>query len=152
MTCSPKLNFQTEVEKAKLKCEYYTAKPALRIFPIKVEMLSESPLILKFHDVLSETNIQTLLSSADKLERSAVLDNVSEDDSKNYVSAVRTSVESRIQNPMWRLTKLIEDITGLVVAPWTASESYLVAQYAFGGHYDCHLDSVSSIRCSIEEP
>jgi hypothetical protein len=58
-------------------------------------------------------------------------------------STVRTSVEGWVYAQFPKLTKFIEALTGLVVMEPLASEAYLVASYAFGGHYDCHLDAVS---------
>jgi hypothetical protein len=134
---------QSEVEKARLKCESFTAKSALKISPIKMEMLSEYPFILQFHEVISETTIQTILSSSAEVHRSGVIFSSSSSQGEYSVSPVRTSVDSRVDDPMTGLTELIEDLTGLVAIPDTASETFVATQYAYGGHFFCHMDAVS---------
>ena len=108
-----------------------------------MEMLSKTPYIVQMYDVISESDMRDLRAeSRKKLKRSAVVD--TEKPGVVFESLVRTSVEGWVYKPYPKLSKFIEFVTGLSVEPVLSAEAYLVAEYAFGGHYDCHLDAVSS--------
>jgi hypothetical protein len=48
----------------KLKCRYISYHPALKIAPVKEELLHDDPPIWMFHDVITETQTQIMKSLA----------------------------------------------------------------------------------------
>ena len=133
---------QTEEENAMLYCWYETkSDPALYIYPIKSELLSKMPYIVQMYDVISESSIQDLRERSHSVMRRSKLTKDGNPGGRLDFST-RTSVDGWIYTPVPKLTKFIEVVTGLSVEPFLSSEAYVVAQYAFGGHFICHLDSV----------
>ena len=98
---------------------------------------------MQMYDFITESTLkQLMIQSRLLVKRSCVVD-VPGERGTEVVSSIRTSVESSVFNtPVPKLTKLIEAITGLSVEPQSSSDEYLVASYAFGGHYECHMDAV----------
>ena len=98
------------------------------------------------YELITENTIQNLLNfSQPTLSRSKVTKdyhNSDSDEEFGLILSTRTSVESYVYEPFPMLSKLIEATTGLSVTPFTSSEEFLVASYACGGHFDCHLDAV----------
>uniref|UniRef100_T1ILC5 procollagen-proline 4-dioxygenase n=1 Tax=Strigamia maritima TaxID=126957 RepID=T1ILC5_STRMM len=116
------------------------------INPIKVEVHSHDPLIITFHDVIYESEINFITEfSKPYLERSEVL-------AKN---GEREEIDTRISQTTWMFDdwgdeqtleklKIIIDrvsrITGLNVYGHHNSEPLQVVNYGIGGHYIPHTD------------
>ena len=97
------------------------------------------------YEIIPEKTTRKLLNiSQPAFTRSEVIEGEYKITSRT-ISPSRTSVETFIHEPFPMLTKLMEATSGLNVKPPTSSEASIVASYAFGGHFDCHVDAVRFI-------
>ena len=73
--------FITEEERSQLLCRYSSGRhPYLTIGPVKEEEIFLDPRIVIFHDLVSDTELETVRSlAAPSLERAAVLDPQTQD-------------------------------------------------------------------------
>ena len=93
------------------------------------------------YDVISESAIQDLRVRSHSVMKRSELTN---DGAPNVFDfSARASVDGWVYAPVPKLTKFIEVVTGLSVEPFLSAEPYSVVEYSFGGHFSCHLDSVS---------
>ncbi|XP_058444732.1 prolyl 4-hydroxylase subunit alpha-1-like [Malaya genurostris] len=123
---------------SKMRCRYeFGRTPFLRIAPFKLEEVSFDPLIEVYHDVLSDKEIEKLLSlGRPKIRRSMVGEN-----SNKEVSKSRTSQNGWLddgEHPLVRTVTLrTMDISGLDDKGF---ESLQINNYGIGGHYLPHYD------------
>ena len=126
-------------EDPRLKCRYINYNPYIYIAPVKEELLHIDPDIWIFHDVISNSEIETMKNLAvPKLKRAIV---------RNPVTGVMETVEYRVSKSAWltdnedpmlpHLTKLVESITNLTLS---TAEEWQIANYGIGGQYDPHFD------------
>ncbi|CDQ60907.1 unnamed protein product [Oncorhynchus mykiss] len=120
-----------------LRCRYSTGRgnPRLIYAPIKEEQEWDHPLIIRYHDLVSEREIETIKH----LSRSKVSD---------HVTGERFSAETRVAKSAWladednpvisRVTQRMADLTGLDME---AAEMLQVANYGIGGQYEPHFDN-----------
>lgn len=133
-------------EQKNLRCWYETKRtPYLTISPVKSELLSEHPVIVQYYDVLNSQWIEKIKASAARyLARSTV---INEATGGSKTAASRTSLNSWIadfyMDEYKKLPHIIHSITGMNVYDREECEELQVASYAFGGHYDVHMDAVS---------
>nr|XP_046159904.1 prolyl 4-hydroxylase subunit alpha-2-like [Oncorhynchus gorbuscha] len=125
-----------------LRCRYSTGRgnPRLIYAPIKEEQEWDHPLIIRYHDLVSEREIETIKHlSRSKLDRAKVSD---------HVTGERFSAETRVAKSAWladednpvisRVTQRMADLTGLDME---AAEMLQVANYGIGGQYEPHFDN-----------
>jgi len=126
-------------EDPRLKCRYINYNPYIYIAPVKEEQLHIDPDIWLFHDVISNSEIETMKKLAiPKLSRAIV---------RNPVTGVMETAEYRVSKSAWltddedpvlpHLTKLVESITNLTLI---TAEEWQIANYGIGGQYDPHFD------------
>ncbi|XP_038844431.1 prolyl 4-hydroxylase subunit alpha-2-like [Salvelinus namaycush] len=128
-----------------LRCRYSTGRgnPRLIYAPIKEEQEWDHPLIIRYHDLVSEKEIETIKHlSRSKLDRAKVSD---------HVTGERFSAETRVAKSAWladednpvisRVTQRMADLTGLDME---AAEMLQVANYGIGGQYEPHFDNKMS--------
>ena len=125
-----------------LNCFYWPTAlkhPALTLTRIKVEQAFAQPLLLLFHDVLSDREIQVIKElSGPRLRRATV---------QNSQTGALETAGYRISKSAWlknsdhevvdRVNKRIEDVVGLTAE---TAEELQVQNYGIGGHYDAHYD------------
>lgn len=122
-----------------LTCYYENQRhPYLHIAPVKTEVLSESPLVVQFYDLLSNSTIEKIKDdSLHKLALSEVVGSHVFD----YVVKYRSSVGSFLTHgDVPEFYKMSEIVSGLNVV--SAFEGPQVVEYVYGRFYDYHTDAV----------
>ncbi|XP_061396414.1 prolyl 4-hydroxylase subunit alpha-2-like [Musca vetustissima] len=128
---------KTPAEERELQCGYLVeTHPFLWLAPIKVEELHHDPLMVIFHDVLSDKEIETLKEMNHQIERATVIST-----NGSVVSNVRTSQSRFIpatKHPLLaKIDQRVEDMTNLNMR---YAEDHQFANYGIGGHYSEHFD------------
>ncbi|BFY98056.1 hypothetical protein BsWGS_01095 [Bradybaena similaris] len=129
---------------ARLRCSY--REVILPYYRFKMELVSVSPYVALFFDVITESEINSMIQFVnDKLARGFVVI-----DGKNTYVETRTSdlsfvtdKESAIAD---RLSRRVGAITYLDanhsdMDRFFSSDPFQVVNYGMGGHYDVHLDT-----------
>jgi hypothetical protein len=124
--------------------------PYLLIGPVKAELISFHPIIVRYHHLLTPNTVYKLKNSfTDSMERSRM--GAAE---VGIVNEYRTSVNTWIKD--WNLpayehmAPLLSAVTGLLVTE-PSSHELQIASYAVGGHYQVHQDAVrESYICSVK--
>lgn len=125
-----------------LNCFYLNTinkHPYLRYTRIKVEEAYKKPLILIYHDIMSDNEMETIKQLAlPRLKRATV---------QNHKTGKLEAAHYRISKSAWlkgtddqvvdRVNQRIEDISGLTV---DTAEELQVVNYGIGGHYEPHYD------------
>ncbi|XP_028424253.1 prolyl 4-hydroxylase subunit alpha-1 [Perca flavescens] len=131
----------TPRRQSRLFCRYYdnNRHPMYVIGPVKQEDEWDRPLILRYHDIVSDTEIERVKELAKPRLRRATI--------SNPVTGVLEPAHYRISKSAWlgafehpvvdRINQRIEDITGLDVS---TAEELQVANYGVGGQYEPHFD------------
>lgn len=134
---------KTATELSQLKCRYETHNnPFLKIAPFKVEELNLVPPIVRFHEIISDNEIEYMKNqSIPKFIRAGVVDNDADTSASRIVSGLRicqhTWLDYRNYSVVATLHQRLADMTGLSMVP---SEILQVANYGIGGHYAAHHD------------
>lgn len=134
--------------KQNTSCYYLNHKwdPYFAISPVKVELLSNYPRILQFHELVGSAGMSLIRSSvAWGPERAQVIE-----DGKGLVNQHRTSMHSWVfdteefQPQQWqvKMNTLIEKVLKLNIIKEGSSNMQVAAYGSLGGHYDCHHDAV----------
>ncbi|EDW15494.1 uncharacterized protein Dmoj_GI24862 [Drosophila mojavensis] len=128
----------TPSELRQLRCGYMTeTHPFLLLAPLKVEELSHDPLLVLFHDVIYQSEIDTLMRLAkNKIHRATVTGHNS-----SVVSNARTSQFTFLPKTRHKVLRTIDqrvaDMTDLHLE---YAEDHQLANYGIGGHYAQHMD------------
>lgn len=125
--------------RVKLTCYYeHKQHPYLRIAPVKTEVLSKSPPILQFYEILSNRTIERIKDlSLQKL----VLSEIVRNDEFEYLVKYRTSVGTYLNDRMVpEFSKMSEIVSGLKVV--SKFEGPQVVEYVYGRYYNHHTDAV----------
>ncbi|OWF53001.1 Prolyl 4-hydroxylase subunit alpha-1 [Mizuhopecten yessoensis] len=117
--------------------------PLLVIQPAKMEILSWSPYIVIYHDILSDSEASTLQNlTIDHLERAQGIPSKPTSDDEGMVMDSRISRYHYVEDDepiVVRMNKRIEAITTLKsVTP--SAEILQVGNYGMGGQYEPHFD------------
>uniref|UniRef100_A0A182IDF6 procollagen-proline 4-dioxygenase n=1 Tax=Anopheles arabiensis TaxID=7173 RepID=A0A182IDF6_ANOAR len=125
-------------ELAKLRCRYeHNRTPFLQISPLKLQEVNHDPMIVMYHDVISNKEIDAIISISKPLMHRSMVG----DDHEKAVSKTRTSSNAwldDVMHPVVRtLSQRTEDMTNLAM---TAAERLQVGNYGIGGHYLPHYD------------
>ncbi|XP_058614561.1 prolyl 4-hydroxylase subunit alpha-2 [Onychostoma macrolepis] len=137
--CTGKRLMMTPQRERKLVCRYRTGRGnPLMMFKEEVEW--DEPTILRYHDFVSEGEIDTIKTLArPKLSRAKVIDPVS---GKKVSAASRVSKSawlSEHEDPVISLVnRRIAGVTGLQLQ---TAEELQIANYGIGGQYEPHYDS-----------
>uniref|UniRef100_UPI00398EDF6A prolyl 4-hydroxylase subunit alpha-2-like isoform X2 n=1 Tax=Pristiophorus japonicus TaxID=55135 RepID=UPI00398EDF6A len=124
----------------KLFCRYHNNNhPRLIIAPIKEEDEWDSPHIVRYHEVLSNAEIERIKEIAKpRLARATVRDPKTGDLTvANYRVSKSAWVDDDEDLVVNRITRRIGDITGLEME---TAELLQVANYGVGGQYEPHFD------------
>ncbi|KAJ7987635.1 hypothetical protein DPEC_G00328530 [Dallia pectoralis] len=131
----------TPRRQSRLFCRYYdnNGHPAYLLGPVKQEDEWDRPRIVRFHDILSDSEIEKVKELAKPRLRRATI--------SNPVTGVLETAHYRISKSAWiaayedpvvdKINQRIEDITGLNVK---TAEELQVANYGVGGQYEPHFD------------
>ncbi|XP_016959942.1 prolyl 4-hydroxylase subunit alpha-1-like [Drosophila biarmipes] len=113
---------------SRLHCRYNSSTTAFtRIAPLKMEELSTDPYMVVFHDVLYDSEIESMLNPSEFV--SSLVDG-------DQKSDVRTSKDSYVDD-VDKLEYRVADLTGLSME---MSDAFSLINYGLGGHYISHYD------------
>ncbi|XP_017142454.1 prolyl 4-hydroxylase subunit alpha-2 [Drosophila miranda] len=137
LTCSGHSRL-TAREERHLRCGYMTeTHPFLLLAPLKAEELSHDPLLVLYHDVIYQSEIDAIRHlTTNRMARAMVtLTN------QSTVSNVRTSQITFIAKTEHQVLQTIDrrvaDMTNLNM---DYAEDHQFANYGIGGHYGQHMD------------
>ncbi|XP_071318227.1 prolyl 4-hydroxylase subunit alpha-1a isoform X1 [Trachinotus anak] len=131
----------TPRRQSRLFCRYYdnSRHPRYVIGPVKQEDEWDSPRIVRYHDIVSDKEMEKIKELAKPRLRRATI--------SNPVTGVLETAHYRISKSAWlgayehpvvdEINQRIQDITGLDV---TTAEDLQVANYGVGGQYEPHFD------------
>ncbi|MED6269711.1 Prolyl 4-hydroxylase subunit alpha-1 [Characodon lateralis] len=131
----------TPRRQSRLFCRYYDngRHPRFVIGPLKQEDEWDSPHIVRYHDIVSDRDIEKVKELAKPRLRRATI--------SNPVTGVLETAHYRISKSAWlgayehpvvdKINQKIEDVTGLDVS---TAEDLQVANYGVGGQYEPHFD------------
>ncbi|KAM7361943.1 prolyl 4-hydroxylase subunit alpha-1-like [Cochliomyia hominivorax] len=130
---------QTPSEQRHLRCHYHQKCPFCILAPYKIEELNLDPLVLTFHNMLSDEKIDTIKEMAmPHMKRSTVRSIGGETGKKRNYRISKNAWLPYGEHPyMEQMLRDIHFITGLDM---TYSEELQVANYGLGGHYEPHFD------------
>lgn len=136
--CSGEL-YRSAAELSKLHCRYQSKSGFSKIAPYKLEEAHLDPLILVFHDIISDNEIEVLKQIATvKLGKSVVF---SKEGEMYVASKIRISEVAWFEDNSYELvdkiSKRIEDITGLTTK---TAEGLQIQKYGIAGFYKSHYD------------
>ncbi|XP_035709856.1 prolyl 4-hydroxylase subunit alpha-1 isoform X2 [Folsomia candida] len=138
---------RTPAQKASLKC-YYSSKshPVFILSPLKIEVHNLDPLLLQFHNVFSENEMEMYRNEVTgELRASRTIRAV--ENATSLVSRHRTSSNAWIEDFFHpRVFKDLLHKIGRIVHVHTfrptGSENMQIAAYSPGGHYVPHTDAI----------
>ncbi|EDW99121.2 prolyl 4-hydroxylase subunit alpha-2 [Drosophila yakuba] len=137
LTCSGHWRL-TPKEQRHLRCGYVTeTHPFLWIAPLKAEELFQDPLLVLYHDVIYQSEIDVIRKlTENRLKRATVTGH-----NESVVSNVRTSQFTFIPVSAHKVLSTIDqrvaDMTNLNMK---YAEDHQFANYGIGGHYGQHMD------------
>ncbi|XP_026063013.1 prolyl 4-hydroxylase subunit alpha-1-like [Carassius auratus] len=139
--CRGEVDERTSRRQRALSCRYSTGggNPRLMYAPVKEEVEWDEPLIIRYHDIISDTEIEILKNiSIPQLSRSKVYQ-----DGWSAVSQHRVSQSVFLQDdPLSaRVSQRIADATGLSIE---TAEPLLVQNYGIGGRFEPHYDALET--------
>ncbi|KAL7645283.1 UNVERIFIED_CONTAM: hypothetical protein RMT77_003669 [Armadillidium vulgare] len=124
-----------------LSCSYSKGEKSYFtwLMPFKIELLWPDPIIVVFHDVLSENEMKVLRELAfPNLETTQVHSFTTHSALKSLARVGKTAWVMRDSNSLVdKILKRVEYMTGLST---TFSEHFHILNYGIGGHYDVHVD------------
>ena len=134
---------------SELHCRYESKSAFSKIAPYKLEEQHLDPLIVIYHDIISDNDIKIVKQLAtDKLYQSVVFSDTGE---LLISSNIRISevawFEDESHQVIERLSKRIEDITGLSMS---SSENLQIQKYGIGGFYKSHYDFTANPEISAK--
>ncbi|XP_057200153.1 prolyl 4-hydroxylase subunit alpha-1b isoform X1 [Triplophysa rosa] len=131
----------TPRRQSRLFCRYFdnNRNPQLLLAPVKMEDEWDRPHIVRYHDIISESEIEKVKEIAKpRLRRATVHD---------PITGKLTTAQYRVSKSAWlsayehstieRINQRIEDVTGLEM---DTAEELQVANYGVGGQYEPHFD------------
>uniref|UniRef100_A0A8C2A943 Zgc:152670 n=1 Tax=Cyprinus carpio TaxID=7962 RepID=A0A8C2A943_CYPCA len=139
--CRGELDKRTSKRQRALSCRYSTGggNPRLMYAPVKEEVEWDEPRIIRYHDIISDREIEILKNiSRPLLSRSKVYQ-----DGWDTVSQDRVSQSVFLQDDpvATRVSQRIADATGLSME---TAESLLVQNYGIGGRFEPHYDALET--------
>ncbi|KAJ8914268.1 hypothetical protein NQ315_011000 [Exocentrus adspersus] len=137
--CRGEIELPPEVT-AKLICRYVTNNnPYLRIAPFKVEEAHHKPDLFIFHDVMSDSEIETIKKLATPRFRRATVQNsqTGELETAQYRISKSAWLKEEEHKHIMDVTQRVADMTGLTMS---TAEELQVVNYGIGGHYEPHFD------------
>ncbi|KAJ8977990.1 hypothetical protein NQ317_004535 [Molorchus minor] len=139
MLCRGEIELPIEM-KSKLRCRYINNNnPFLKIAPFKVEEAYLKPDLLIFHDVMSDSEIETVKRLATPRFRRATVQNsqTGELEIAQYRISKSAWLKEEEHKHIDDISQRVTDMTGLTVE---TAEELQVVNYGIGGHYEPHFD------------
>ncbi|XP_076818288.1 prolyl 4-hydroxylase subunit alpha-1-like [Clavelina lepadiformis] len=125
----------------KLKCYYWTNNnhPRLILQPTKLEELWHSPHLVRFHDVITDKEVEEIKAVAKPRLNRATVQNPSTGKLEHaHYRVSKSAWLSDSESPaVARVSQRISDITGLSME---TAEQLQIANYGVGGQYEPHYD------------
>ncbi|KAM6956866.1 prolyl 4-hydroxylase subunit alpha-1-like [Aplochiton taeniatus] len=127
--------------RSRLFCRYYDngRHPNYLLGPVKQEDEWDRPYIVRYHDIMSDSEIERVKALAKPRLRRATI--------SNPITGVLETAQYRISKSAWltadqhpvidKINQRIEDLTGLEM---DTAEELQVANYGVGGQYEPHFD------------
>ncbi|KAH8313490.1 hypothetical protein KR067_006913, partial [Drosophila pandora] len=137
LTCSGHFR-PTPRQQRDLRCGYMDeTHPFLWIAPLKAEELSRDPLLILYHDVIYQSEIDTIRKlTTNKLKRATITST-----NESVVSNVRTSQFTFLpvtkDKVLATIDRRVADMTNFNMR---YAEDHQFANYGIGGHYGQHMD------------
>ncbi|XP_037727403.1 prolyl 4-hydroxylase subunit alpha-2 [Drosophila subpulchrella] len=137
LTCSGHWKL-TPKEERHLRCGYVTeTHPFLWIAPLKAEELFQDPLLVLYHDVIYQSEIDVIRQlTNNRLIRATIIGN-----NTSVVSNVRTSqftfIPASAHKVLATIDQRVADMTNMNMK---YAENHQFANYGIGGHYGQHMD------------
>ncbi|KAF4117660.1 hypothetical protein G5714_002213 [Onychostoma macrolepis] len=133
--CRGEIDERTSKRQRALSCRYSTGggNPRLMYAPVKEEVEWDEPRIIRYHDIISDREIEILKNISRPL--------LSRSETKRGVSKIRTSQSVFLKEDypvVARVNQRIANITGLSMK---SAEDLQVQNYGIGGRYEPHYDS-----------
>ncbi|KAI2654261.1 Prolyl 4-hydroxylase subunit alpha-1 [Labeo rohita] len=131
----------TPRRQSRLFCRYFdnNRNPRLLLGPVKQEDEWDRPRIVRYHDIISDSEIKTVKEMAKPRLRRATI--------SNPITGVLETAHYRISKSAWlsgyehstieKINQRVEDVTGLEM---DTAEELQVANYGVGGQYEPHFD------------
>ncbi|XP_073705460.1 prolyl 4-hydroxylase subunit alpha-1-like [Garra rufa] len=132
--CRGEIDERTSKRQRALTCRYSTGggNPRLMYAPVKEEVEWDDPLIIRYHDIISDQEIETLKNISRPL--------LSRSETRGGVSKSRTSQGVFLEEDypvVAQVSQRIADITGLSM---DSVQEFFVQNYGIGGRYEPHYD------------
>ncbi|XP_016980685.2 LOW QUALITY PROTEIN: prolyl 4-hydroxylase subunit alpha-2 [Drosophila rhopaloa] len=137
LTCSGHWQL-TPKEQRNLRCGYVTeTHPFLWIAPLKAEELFHDPLLVLYHDVIYQSEIDVIRKlTNNRLSRARVTSH-----NESVVSNVRTSQFTFIPVTEHKVLATIDQrVADMTNMNMKYAEDHQFANYGIGGHYGQHMD------------
>ncbi|XP_035701932.1 prolyl 4-hydroxylase subunit alpha-2 [Folsomia candida] len=144
---------KTRKDKMHLKC-YYSSKshPEFILKPLKIEVHNKNPLLIQYHNILSEQDMQQYRDQVNKdMKISKTTPSIRSQENKKTprISRQRTSSGGWIQDSSSKtfptFNKLLHKIGRILqvdISKETGSEMMQIAAYSPGAHYAPHTDAI----------
>ncbi|XP_055380893.1 prolyl 4-hydroxylase subunit alpha-1 [Condylostylus longicornis] len=123
-----------------LRCRYVSHDvPFLKLAPLKWEEASLNPLIVMYHDVMYDNEIELVKKMAKpRFKRATVQNSVTgELETANYRISKSAWIKTEESKIIETIVQRVEDMTGLNME---TAEELQVVNYGIGGHYEPHYD------------
>ncbi|EDW84468.1 uncharacterized protein Dwil_GK14141 [Drosophila willistoni] len=136
-TCSGHIK-KTAREERHLRCGYLTeTHPFLNLAPLKVEELNHNPLLVLYHDVIYQSEIDVIRNlTENEISRATVIGAKGSE-----VSKVRTSQFTFIPKTRHKVLQTIDQrVADMSNLNMDYAELHQFANYGIGGHYAQHND------------
>lgn len=139
MLCRNEITISPQ-EQAKLKCRYVDRGiPFLKLARVKEEEAYLKPRIVIYHDVIYDSEIETIKKLAQPKFRRATVQNykTGELETANYRISKSAWLKAEDDEKVSKVNKRVEDLSSLTV---DTAEELQVVNYGIGGHYEPHFD------------
>ncbi|XP_077983978.1 prolyl 4-hydroxylase subunit alpha-1-like [Glandiceps talaboti] len=128
---------------AQLYCKYVgSTNPRLKLKPVKMEVVHLDPWIVIYHDVISDKEAECVKQLA--IPKMVTSLTFAKDGNQVPTTNIRVSktawLKDEEHSTVAKVSKRIEDITGLSTLEPDHAEQLQVVNYGIGGQYDPHHD------------
>ncbi|XP_029963479.1 prolyl 4-hydroxylase subunit alpha-3 [Salarias fasciatus] len=128
----------------RLYCDFFTnGRPALLLRPVRREVLSLRPLVVLFHDFVTDAEAEGVKGLAQSGLRRSVVAAGEKQAAADYRISKSAWLKDSAHSVVEKLDQRISLVTGLNVKhPY--GEYLQVVNYGIGGHYEPHFDHATS--------
>ncbi|XP_061733352.1 prolyl 4-hydroxylase subunit alpha-3-like isoform X1 [Nerophis ophidion] len=128
----------------RLFCDYFTnGSPALTLMPVRREVLSLQPYVVRYHNFITDTESDDIKTLAKQGLRRSVVAAGEKQATVDYRISKSAWLKDTAHSMVGKLDRRISALTGLnVTHPF--GEHLQVVNYGIGGHYEPHFDHATS--------